>query len=108
MQDNREEGIMYPTLGSYLLNLQEQERYKPAEARREVPTVEELARAAGVSKQALYDLINGKTQSIRFDVAGAIIQTFEDRGFETQITDILSYRRVPIPGSPARVEQGSG
>jgi DNA-binding Xre family transcriptional regulator len=83
--------MMYITLGAYLERLEAVERAKPEGARRDVPTMRELAEAAGISPVSLSRLVTGKVGSLNFKIARAILDELHRRGFDANINDILEY-----------------
>lgn len=83
---------MYMQLGQYLEHLKAIERTKPERARREVPSMRELADAAGINPVSLSRLETGKIGSLRFEIGAAILDELRRRGFETQPGDIIGYR----------------
>ncbi len=82
---------MYIALGVYLEHLETVERTKPEAARRDVPTMRELARAAGISPVSLSRLVTGKVGSLNLHTARAILDELHRRGFEAEVNDILTY-----------------
>jgi hypothetical protein len=91
--------MMYPTLKSYLARIEEEERTKPETRRRPVPTVADLARAAGVTPQAIYKIINGGITAMSFATGGAILAEFRRRGFPTQVGDLIGYADAESEGA---------
>jgi DNA-binding Xre family transcriptional regulator len=85
-------GAMYVKLKSYLEELEELEQSRPAGQRREVPTLRDLAAAAGIHEVTMSKLVRGKIRSLTFDTGTAILDELHRRGFEADVSDILGYR----------------
>jgi hypothetical protein len=85
---------MHVRLAFYLSDLKQQQAARPGD-QRVVPTVADLAVAAGVSTQAIYNILNSNINGMRFETFGAIIREFRRRGFEAQVEDILGYNDYP-------------
>lgn len=85
-----EEGAIVVTLKSYLERLVEGERVKHS-SQRSVPTLTDLAEVAGVNKATISRLANGGYKSLSFDIAVAILDELNRRGFPTRLDDIISY-----------------
>src|SRR5687767_4981461 len=95
---------MIITLKSYLARLEDEERFKPEGTQRKIPTVKELAAAAGVTPTQMQRIISGKrVSSLKLKVGGAIIKTLRKQGFPADVGDILEYRDDP----PARNGHGT-
>lgn len=90
-----QEGVLYVKLGPYLETLENEERLRPEAMRREVPTMKELAQAAGITPVSLSRLVRGKIKSLNFDTGAAIIAELRRRGFDTDVDDILAYAERP-------------
>lgn len=82
---------MFFNLKSYLSELEAAERAKPEDERRDVPTLTDLANAAGVHKVTMSKLVQGRIHSLNFDIGAAIIAELRRRGFDTQPGDLLGY-----------------
>ena len=76
----------------YLNKLQEQENQKPASERRSIPTVREMAAAADLSKTGFINFTQNRTNSIRRHVVDSIITQLRERGFDTDINDLVVYQ----------------
>jgi hypothetical protein len=76
-------------LDHYLASLEASETAKLPEKRRQVPSVAELAKAAGINRATLYNLIGNKTRSVNLDVLGAVVSELRQRGFEVDISDVI-------------------
>jgi transcriptional regulator with XRE-family HTH domain len=74
----------------YLDQLQSAEETKPANERKPVPTISHLAEVAGMSRQAMSNLANGRTRLVNLDVLAAVIIELRRWGFtETDLRHIL-------------------
>ena len=82
---------MFFNLKGYLAELEAAEAAKPEGERRDVPTLTDLARAAGVHKVTMSKLVQGRIRSLSFDIGGAIVAELRQRGFDTQPGDLLGY-----------------
>jgi DNA-binding Xre family transcriptional regulator len=82
---------MQVTLKQHLENLATHERVRPREQRREVPSLTALAQSINVSRQMLSLIANGGVQQLDLDVLARVITELHNRGFETQINDLLAY-----------------
>lgn len=89
---------MYVKLSGYLEGLENLERSKPEGQRRDVPSMKELAEAAGIHPVTMSKLVTGKINSLNFGTGAAIIGELRRRGFNTDVADILAYR----PGAGAK------
>lgn len=83
---------MIVTLKSYLARLEDEERFKPEAARREVPNIGELAKDAGISRVQMQRVVSGDISSLKLTVGSGIISALRKRGFDTDVSDILEYR----------------
>lgn len=81
------------TFKSYLIRLKEIERARPEEERREVPTIPDVARAAGIHQVTASRLMHGHVSRVSLDKVAAILDVMNNRGFETKITDFFTYSR---------------
>ena len=89
--DQNQKGVMYIQLGPYLETLQTIERTKPHSEQRKVPTMKELAQAAGINPVSLSRLVTGKIGSLNFKIGASILDDLNQRGFPTTPNDILAY-----------------
>ena len=83
---------MIVKLKSYLATLEDVERFKPEAERRDVPTVTALAKDAGISRIQMQRIVGGDIQSLKLAVGAGIIRALRDRGFQTDVDDLLEYR----------------
>lgn len=85
---------MIITLKSYLARLEDKERFKPEAARRKVPTITELSESkyVKVSRVQLQRIANGQVDSFKLSIGSGIIKDLRERGFDTNVSDILEYR----------------
>jgi DNA-binding Xre family transcriptional regulator len=77
------------TLKEHLTALEKAENDKPPLHRRHVPTIPELAEAAGMSRQALYNIINGQIKQINLETLASIIDALTIRGFSVDVPDLI-------------------
>ncbi len=91
MATNKDEGFVYVQLDAYLRNLRAIEKRKPKEHRRVVPTITELSDATGVTYITLWRFAQGRTKSFNLDTASAIMREMWERGFQTEIGDLLNF-----------------
>jgi transcriptional regulator with XRE-family HTH domain len=86
---------------AYFLSLELEELNKPESERRKIPSVAELARACGVSRQQLSRLINEKNQTLDLEVTGKLMDVMNSRGFRMTELDIIEYQQSefgqPVP-----------
>lgn len=79
-------------LKAYLAQLEYEESFRGEGERRAIPSVNELARGAGVTRQQIYRILNGEPASLRLDTADGIITTLRRAGFPADVGDLLEYR----------------
>lgn len=77
------------TLREHLTKLEANENEKPPAERYHVPTLPELSEVAGISRQGIYKLANGKTGAVSFTILAAIISELRRLGFPTEVSDLL-------------------
>ncbi len=77
------------TIAKCLAELEAQELGKRRSARN-VPSIPELARAAGVSRGTMYNLVKGDVKHVSLDLLAAIINELRRRGFEVDLTHLLA------------------
>jgi len=82
---------MHIVLKQYLDRIEAEERAKPPNLRRRVPTIRELAGDVGVHEVNMSRLVNGKVNDLRLTTAAKIISTMRQYGFEMDVTDLLVY-----------------
>jgi DNA-binding Xre family transcriptional regulator len=92
-QDQRE-GIMYIRIGAYLDDLRNIQHALPADQRREVPTMTELAREIGISKTNFSKIARGHVNSLNLDLGRKLIRALRRRGFDTKVQDIVTYVEI--------------
>lgn len=83
--------MLYVALKEYLAGLEARESTRPPAHRRDVPTMSDLARVAGINKQTMSRWVGGQIKSTNHQTAGAIIAELRRRGFATEVGDILGY-----------------
>lgn len=77
------------TLNEYLNRLAAQERRETRQ--RELPSKQVLAEAAGVHAVNFSRLASNQTVSVNLETLAAIISEFRQRGFDTDIGNLLEY-----------------
>jgi DNA-binding Xre family transcriptional regulator len=77
------------TLEDHLKRLEVAELSKLPHERRQVPNIPQLAKAIGVTRQALYNLSTNRLQSVKFDTLAGIISELRRRGFSVSISDLV-------------------
>ncbi len=77
------------TIAAYLAQLEAEVLANPRD-KRKVPSVPELARAAGVSKGAMYNLVKGEVKHVNLELLSAVINELQRRGFEVELSDVLA------------------
>jgi DNA-binding Xre family transcriptional regulator len=97
---------IHVTLKDCLRRLELIELGKPAHERRPVPNVTELADAAGVSRNAMSNLVNNNRQRIDLSILEGVVQELRRRGFEVDVADLFAIRQNGGRGKeePASVE----
>lgn len=87
------EGQVAITFKSYLTRLNELERAKPEEVRRDIPSIPDIARAAGIHPVTASRLMHGHVNRVSLDKLAAILNVMNDYGFNTKLTDFFVYTR---------------
>lgn len=85
-------GYLAISFKSYLAGLKAREMAKPEGQRRKVPTANQVGRMAGLSQSATSRLTSGKAKSLPIDRVCAMLNVMNNLGFETKITDFLTYK----------------
>lgn len=83
---------VHVTLKDLLLRLELEERQKPAKERRAIPTITELAAAAGVSRIAMSNLVNDNRQRIDLVMLEGALKELTRRGFDVEADDLFAIR----------------
>lgn len=94
MPKSNDEATLYVTLKSYLQRLQEIEDSKPEMQRRSVPTMEEIARDAGITTVAISNIATNKIKQLSLQTAGKIIIAVRLHGFPMDVADLLALRSI--------------
>lgn len=84
-------GLIAITFNSYLNKLRSIESAKPEGERKEIPTVRQIALSTGLSTSTANRLMNAHTTSLSLPKVALILDDMRGRGFNTQITDFLTY-----------------
>ncbi len=82
------------TLGAYLSYIKSEELAKAESQRRSVPTIGELAEAAGVHRVTMQNLVTGDMKRINFETLTAVLNELRRRGFNPKVSDILLIRET--------------
>jgi hypothetical protein len=91
-RSSEEVGAMYITLKDYLQKMESLERTRPAELRREVPSIVSLAEAVGIHPVTLSNIANNNIIRLNLKTSAAIIDEMRRRGFPMDASDFVSYR----------------
>ncbi|MGB0388604.1 MAG: helix-turn-helix domain-containing protein [Ardenticatenaceae bacterium] len=75
------------TLRSYLESLKEMN-----DGSRKVPSLLSIAQESGLAYTGLHRLVTGKTKGVQFETLDKIIKVMTDRGFDTNLHDIIKFR----------------
>jgi molybdenum cofactor biosynthesis enzyme MoaA len=87
-------GMTLVTFKAYLDTLAAIERRKPEEQRKTIPTLEEIAAAAGIHPVTLSNTVNNKVKLLNLASVTQIIAFMRARGFPMEVSDFLEYRDV--------------
>ncbi len=85
------------TLGAYLAYIKSEELTKAESQRRDVPTIGELAEAAGVHRVTMQHLVTGDIKRVNFETLSAVLNELRRRGFDPKESDIVLIREVAEP-----------
>jgi DNA-binding Xre family transcriptional regulator len=85
---------MYINLKTYLSSLEAIERSRPANERKQVPNLSELARSLGMHQTSINRIANNQVNQLSLETADKIITEMRKRGFLMQVGDLLAYREV--------------
>ncbi len=83
---------MYVTLKGYLAGLKDLEKLRAEGEQRDVPSLTDLARAAGIHPMTISRWVGGGIQATNHETIAAIIAEMRRRGFNTEVSDILAYQ----------------
>lgn len=86
--------VLRVTLRDYLTRLEAAETVKLPSQRHKIPTIAELAHAAGVTRQALYNIAEGRVKMVNLETLGSVLSELRQRGFDTEVSDLLTAYRV--------------
>lgn len=78
------------TLREHIAKLEAEEAQKPPAQRRSVPTLSELAEAAGITRQGMYNIAGGNIKMVNLEILSAVINEFRRRGFSADVSDLLT------------------
>ena len=85
---------MVVVFGAYLRHLKASENSKPADKRRAVPTMKELAEELGIHQMTLSDIANSRVELLNLTIAARLIAAMRRRGFPMKIGDLLEYQEA--------------
>ena len=88
-QYRRPRAVIAVTLKEHLNDLRSAEGHKPPNQRREIPSISELANDAGVNRATLYNIAGNYVQSVNLKVLAAVMLALRERGFPTEVKDLL-------------------
>lgn len=83
-------------LDSCLADLEAAETKKAPSARRHVPTIAELSKAVGITRAALYRMMNGTTRSINLDTLTRILIELRSSGFEVKASSLIEEYEIEV------------
>ncbi len=83
---------MNVVFGEYLKALEADEKTKPLNQRRYVPSIEELAEVVKLHPVTLRNIANGNIKKLDLGTAGMLITTMRQLGFSTSETDVIRYK----------------
>lgn len=84
-------GTMRVVFGEYLKDLETQEKAKPLEQRRRVPTIEELAPSVGLHPVTLRNIANSNIKKLDLVTAGKLISLMRRLGFDATEANVIRY-----------------
>jgi DNA-binding transcriptional regulator YhcF (GntR family) len=84
-------GTVNVVFGKYLKDLEAAESAKPLEARRRVPSIEDLAPVIGVHPVTLRNIANSNIKHLDLVTAGKIISTMRRLGFAMSEQNLIQY-----------------
>lgn len=82
---------MYVNLKSHLDELKAIETSKPESERKDVPSLSELARSIGIHQTHIARIAGNRMASLNFKIFDQIITEMRQRGFQTDVSDLLVY-----------------
>lgn len=80
--------VIQLTLDAFLARLEATVKSNPRD-KRDVPSIPELAAAAGVSRGAMYNLVKGHVKQVNLELLTAVVNELRRRGFEVALDDVL-------------------
>lgn len=78
------------TIKEHLARLEAQETQRPPNQRRPVPSMAELAEAAGITRQGMYNFASGSVKMVNLEILSAVINELLRRGFPADVSDLLT------------------
>ena len=82
---------MAVVFGKYLKRLEADEREKPLELRRRVPTIEEIAGELAIHPVTLRNIANNNIKKLDLETAGKTIALMRRLGFPMRDTDFVQF-----------------
>lgn len=82
---------MHVIFHEYLKRLDAEEKERPIEDRRRVPSLSELAKEIGIHEVTFRNIANGNIKQLNLSLAGKIITTMRRYGFQMSETDLVKY-----------------
>lgn len=83
--------MLQVVLKEYLARLEREERRKPVEAQRRVPTMSDISRECGISFPTINRIANGHAKHLNLDTGNRIIKAVRERGFQMEIKNLLIF-----------------
>lgn len=81
--------IVVMSLKKHLTELEATEYTKPPLERRRVPSLPELAKVAGITKQGIYTFASEHNERINMKTLSIVISELRRQGFPTDVSDLL-------------------
>jgi hypothetical protein len=88
--------MVHINLKPYLEELQVRQAGKSAEQRRSVPTLSEISKDAQIHYTTLSRMANYHTKRLDFKTAEKIIRAVRGRGFDMQMSDLITFREKAV------------
>lgn len=81
--------VVQLTLDAFLSRLEAEVKGNPRD-KRDVPSIPELAEAAGVSRGAMYNLVKGHVKHVNLELLTAVVNELRRRDFEVELDDVFA------------------
>ena len=82
------------TIKEHLARLEAQETKKPPNKRRTVPSMAELAAAAGITRQGMYQIAGNRVRKLDLDTLSAVLNMLRYNEFPAEVSDLLTAHPV--------------